>query len=191
MPTVEEPTEVDAIIIDAGVGNLGNLKRALESLGARATITRDPRVVGEGRCLLLPGVGAFRPPREALRGAMEEAIRGALDGGAHLLGICIGFQLLFDSSSEFGATDGLGLLSGDVAPLPETVELPHMGWNRLHDLTAHPLLSGIDPGSYFLLRPQLRSHGCSGRGISRVLHPWPSVCRDLWIGRRLRYAVPP
>ena len=82
-----------AIVIDAGVGNLGNLRRALEFLGAEAVITSDPSLVLAGQCLLLPGVGAFRPPRQALRGPLEAALRCALDGGSWLLGICVGFQL--------------------------------------------------------------------------------------------------
>lgn len=137
-----------ALVIDAGVGNLGNLERALRAVGADARITEDPDEVRGERCLLLPGVGAFRPPRETLRTGLEAALREALARGAWLLGVCIGYQLLFDRSVEFGETDGLGLLEGDVIPLPQDVELPHMGWNRLHDVRTHPLLAGVDEGSY-------------------------------------------
>ncbi|HSS47482.1 MAG TPA: imidazole glycerol phosphate synthase subunit HisH, partial [Thermoanaerobaculia bacterium] len=134
---------IGAVIIDAGVGNLGNLARALEHVGGRAEITTDPDRVEAARCLLLPGVGAFAPPREALRGSLEEALRVALARGAWLLGICVGFQILFESGEEFGVTDGLGLLSGRVTRLPETVPVPHIGWNRLHDAENHPLLAGL------------------------------------------------
>ena len=140
------PSEI--IVVDAGVGNLGNLKRAVEHVGAPARITDDPDVVSSARRLVLPGVGAFRPPRERLRGALEESLRHALDQGAWLLGICIGYQLLFETSTEFGTTDGLGLLTGRVTSLPPGVELPHMGWNRLHDVAGHPLLAGIAEGSH-------------------------------------------
>jgi len=139
---------MEAVIIDAGVGNLGNLERALRHLGAPTVITDDPEVVRRGRCLLLPGVGAFRPPRERLRGGLEEALYEALDEGAWLLGICIGFQLLFDGSEEFGTTDGLALIDGTVARLPDGVPLPHIGWNRLFDLAEHPLLGGVVEGSF-------------------------------------------
>jgi glutamine amidotransferase len=132
-----------ALIVDAGVGNLGNLARALERVGARAEITADPGRVAAGRCLLLPGVGAFAPPREAVRGGVEDALRQALARGAWLLGICVGFQILFEQGEEFGVTDGLGLLPGRVTRLPETVPVPHIGWNRLHDLADHPLLAGL------------------------------------------------
>jgi glutamine amidotransferase len=132
-----------ALIIDAGIGNLGNLMRALEHVGGTAETTRDPARVAAGRCLLLPGVGAFAPPREALRGPLEAALHTALDRGAFLLGICVGFQILFESGEEFRAVDGLGHLPGRVTRLPESVPVPHIGWNRLHDLADHPLLAGF------------------------------------------------
>ncbi|MFL6261825.1 MAG: imidazole glycerol phosphate synthase subunit HisH [Thermoanaerobaculia bacterium] len=133
-----------ALVIDAGVGNLGNLVRAVERVGGRAGITADPERVAAARCLLLPGVGAFAPPREALRGTVEEALGEALHRGAWLLGICVGFQILFEKGEEFGATDGLGLLPGRVTRLPETVPVPHIGWNRLHGAAHHPLLKGLE-----------------------------------------------
>jgi glutamine amidotransferase len=131
------------VVVDAGIGNLGNVERALAHLGATVTVTRDPDSVAAARCLVLPGVGAFAPPREALRGALEAALAAALAGGAWLLGICVGFQLLFEAGEEFGVTDGLGLLPGRVTRLPAGVPVPHIGWNRLHDLAAHPLLAGL------------------------------------------------
>ena len=141
----------DALVIDAGVGNLGNLVRAVERVGGRAEISADPERVVAARCLLLPGVGAFAPPREAVRGRVEEGLREALARGAWLLGICVGFQILFDEGEEFGATDGLGLLSGRVTRLPVTVPVPHIGWNRLHGVTHHPLMAGLaDRYVYFV-----------------------------------------
>jgi imidazole glycerol-phosphate synthase subunit HisH len=140
-----------ALVIDAGVGNLGNLARALEHVGGEVEITADPERVAAGRCLLLPGVGAFAPPREAVRGGVEAALRAALSRGAWLLGICVGFQILFDEGEEFGTLDGLGLLSGRVTRLPATVPVPHIGWNRLHDPADHPLLAGLEnPYVYFV-----------------------------------------
>jgi glutamine amidotransferase len=132
-----------ALVIDAGVGNLGNLVRALEHIGGSADITLDPARVAAERCLLLPGVGAFAPPREALRGPLEAALRTALDRGAYLLGICVGFQILFESGEEFREMDGLGLLPGRVTRLPSAVPVPHIGWNRLHGLAGHPLVAGL------------------------------------------------
>jgi glutamine amidotransferase len=128
------PGHPSPVILDAGVGNLGNLERALRRLGAAPETTRDPRRVAAARLLLLPGVGAFAPPREALRGDLEAALGEALAAGAWLLGICVGFQLLFEAGEEFGTTDGLGLLPGRVTRLPAGVPLPHIGWNRLHEI---------------------------------------------------------
>jgi glutamine amidotransferase len=139
---------VAATVVDLGVGNLGNLRRALAAVGATVSVTSEAGEVARSRCLLLPGVGAFRPPREALRGRLEKALRHALAEGAYLLGICVGFQLLFAAGEEHGETDGLGLLPGRVTRLPGTVPLPHIGWNRLHALAKHPILEGIAAGSY-------------------------------------------
>ncbi len=144
MSSVKRAREVT--VIDAGVGNLGNVARALRHLGAEVAVTAEARRVAPARCLVLPGVGAFAPPRQALRGALEEAVRSALAEGAWLLGICVGFQLLFEASEEFGETDGLGLLAGRVTRLPASVPVPHIGWNRLHDLAPHPLLAGLAAG---------------------------------------------
>src|SRR5258706_7676842 len=136
---------IDAVIIDAGVGNLGNLARAVEHVGGRTEITTDPDRVADARCLFLPGVGAFGPPREAMRGGLEEALRTAVARGAWLLGICVGFQILFDAGEEFGVMDDLGLLPGRVTRLPEIVPVPHLGSEFLHMPKPHPLLSGLAP----------------------------------------------
>lgn len=136
----------EVLLIEAGVGNLGNLVRALERVGATPRITADPQEVAAARCLVLPGVGAFAPPREAVRGGVEEALREALKRGAYLLGICVGFQILFEEGEEFVTTDGLGLLPGRVTRLPDDVAVPHIGWNRLHGLADHPLLAGLQEG---------------------------------------------
>lgn len=135
-------------VIDLGVGNLGNVVRALAAAGGQATVTADPSAVRAARRIVLPGVGAFRPPRERLRGELESALRAALADGARLLGICVGYQLLFEGSDEFGATAGLGLLRGRVTELPREIARPHIGWNRLEVRMPHALLDGIDPDAY-------------------------------------------
>lgn len=139
---------VEPILLDTGIGNLGNLERAFRALGAKPKITSSPQVVADSPCLVLPGVGAFRPPREKLRGELEDALSRALGEGAVLLGICVGFQLLFEAGEEFGETDGLGLVAGRVRELPDSVQRPHIGWNRLHDLADHPLLDGVREGDH-------------------------------------------
>ncbi|HTQ80838.1 MAG TPA: imidazole glycerol phosphate synthase subunit HisH [Thermoanaerobaculia bacterium] len=180
-----------ALVVDTGVGNLGNVVRALEHLGARPEVSAAAQRVAGARCLLLPGVGAFSPPREALRGPLEAALREALSRGAWLLGICVGFQLLFETGEEFGEVDGLGLLPGRVCRLGGGAPLPHIGWNRLHDFADHPLLAGLpaSPYVYFVhsfaprgvpaeLRLALATHGqafpaIAGRGrvLGTQFHP--------------------
>jgi glutamine amidotransferase len=144
-------SRLPVVVVDAGVGNLGNVARALAHLGAAVEISRDPSRVAAARCLVLPGVGAFTPPRAALRGPLETALAAALADGARLLGICVGFQLLFEASEEFGITDGLALLPGRVTRLPAGVPVPHIGWNRLHDLVEHPLLAGLGAGHFYFV----------------------------------------
>jgi glutamine amidotransferase len=161
----------EATVIDAGVGNLGNLERALRHLGADVSVTDDPEVVRRSRCLLLPGVGAFRPPRERLRGALEEAIGAVLAEDGWLLGICVGYQLLFDGSEEFGSTDGLGLVGGTVTRLPDGVPLPHIGWNRLFGVREHRLLAGIAEGSYAYFVHGFAPDGVADEScLARTLH---------------------
>jgi glutamine amidotransferase len=130
-------------VLDLGAGNLWNLERALRHLGAEVEVTTAADRVAAARCLVLPGVGAFAPARAALRGDRETALRLAVADGAWLLGICLGYQLLFEESEEFGATAGLGLLPGRITRLPDSVPVPHIGWNRLHDVRPHPLLDGL------------------------------------------------
>lgn len=137
-------------VVDLGAGNLWNLERALRHLGAEVEVTTAPERIAASRALVLPGVGAFAPAREGLRGEREAALRHAVAGGAWLLGICLGYQLLFEGSEEFGATDGLGLLPGRITRLPDSVPVPHIGWNRLHDLAPHPLLAGVGPADLFV-----------------------------------------
>ena len=136
-------------IVDLGVGNLGNVVRALAAAGGRPTVTADPAAVRAARRIVLPGVGAFRPPRERLRGELEQALRGALADGAHLLGICVGYQLLFEGSDEFGATAGLALLRGRVTELPAAVSLGRTSAGTgSKPASPHALLDGIDSDAY-------------------------------------------
>lgn len=124
----------EVVVVDAGVGNLANVVRAVEAVGGAPVLTRDPRRVAAGRRVVLPGVGAFAAAREGLTGDLEAALRAAVDSGGWLLGICVGYQLLFEAGEEHGTTAGLGLLPGVVRRLPDGVPLPHIGWNRLHDV---------------------------------------------------------
>lgn len=158
-------------VVDLGVGNLGNVVRALAAAGARPQLSADPAAVRTARRIVLPGVGAFRPPRERLRGDLETALRDALEGGAHLLGICVGYQLLFEGSEEFGATGGLGLLRGRVTELPAEVARPHIGWNRLEAPLSHPLLEGLEESAFvYFVHSFAPDAGAGGETVATALH---------------------
>lgn len=160
-------------VVDLGVGNLGNVVRALGAAGGRPEITADSGAVRAARRIVLPGVGAFRPPRERLRGELESALRGALADGAYLLGICVGYQLLFEGSDEFGATSGLGLLRGRVTALPAEVARPHIGWNRLEAPAPHPLLDGLEKSPFVYFVHSFAPDGAAADGeetVATALH---------------------
>lgn len=134
-----------AVVVDSGVGNIPNAVRGLERAGASVELTADPEVVRRAERVVLPGVGAFPPAMARLRErGLDEAIREVARRSAPLLGICLGHQLLFEESSEFGATAGLGLLAGKVLPLPAVARVPHMGWSRLAAVREDPLLDGLN-----------------------------------------------
>ncbi|HKC25920.1 MAG TPA: imidazole glycerol phosphate synthase subunit HisH, partial [Thermoanaerobaculia bacterium] len=119
-------------LLDYGVGNVASVRRAFARLGAEVELTKSPERVAAARRIVLPGVGAFAPARERLAASgLEGALHAALASGARLVGLCLGFQLLFEESAEFGTTKGLGLLAGRVAPFPPGVRTPHIGWNEL------------------------------------------------------------
>lgn len=164
----------DVTVIDLGVGNLGNVERALAAAGGAPQRTSDPEAIRRAKRLLLPGVGAFRPPRERLRGELESALRDAVANGAFLLGICVGYQLLFEGSDEFGATDGLGLLPGRITELPESAPRPHIGWNRLEPAAAgraHPLLDGLDAGRFvYFVHSFAPDAGADRAALATTLH---------------------
>jgi imidazole glycerol-phosphate synthase subunit HisH len=136
-------------IIDYGMGNLRSVEKALESVGANVVVTSDPAVVREADGVVLPGVGAFADAMENLRGQkMIEAIREVVAEGTPFLGICLGMQLLFSSSDEYGYHEGLDLLKGHVRMFQGDFKIPHIGWNDLNLLQDSPLLEGVENGDY-------------------------------------------
>lgn len=138
-------------IIDYGMGNLRSVQKAFEHLGVEAVVTTNPSDLTTASHVILPGVGAFRDAIAELRRLdFVPAIRDAVASGKPFLGICLGLQLLFDVSYEDGEHEGLGIVPGRVirfAPQPD-LKVPHMGWNSLALQQAHPILTGIDPGSH-------------------------------------------
>ena len=138
-------------ILDYGVGNLRSVEKALEHVGATASISRDPAEVGACDGVVLPGVGAFPRAMERIRDfGLDELIRERRDAGVPILGICLGLQLLFDSSVELGGSAGLGLLSGEVHELEaEGLKVPHIGWEPVRWERWSRLTDGIDSETPF------------------------------------------
>lgn len=138
-------------VIDAGGANIGSVRYALDRLGVASVLTADASVIGESERVILPGVGAAKVAMARLRELdLIQTIRSLQQP---LLGICLGMQLLFDSSEE-GEVETLGLLTGRVTKLPEAtgIRIPHMGWNQLAIRRESPLLAGIESGAacYFV-----------------------------------------
>lgn len=124
-------------IIDYGVGNLFSLRCSLEKIGADVTVTCDPDILRRADKLLLPGVGAFEDAAKKLRAnGLDQVVIQEAKNGKPLLGICLGMQMLFEKSYEYGEHDGLGLLKGQVigmsGTIPAELQIPHIGWNALH-----------------------------------------------------------
>lgn len=139
-------------IVDYGVGNLFSLKSSLNALGLSAQVTSDRKTLAESERVILPGVGAFGDAADKLtKSGLAETVREIAARGTPLLGICLGMQLLFDKSFEYGEHAGLGLLRGEVRPLFEDVsglKIPHMGWNALHFVKDDRLFRYVNEGEY-------------------------------------------
>lgn len=144
-------------IIDYDMGNVRSVEKAFEKVGARAVITRDARAIDDASHVVLPGVGAFRDCMKNLEEyGLIGPIKRSIASGKPFLGICLGLQLLFEESSEFGRHTGLGVLKGKVVRFPaglesegERLKIPHMGWNEIKINKDSALLKGIGDGSYF------------------------------------------
>lgn len=131
-PLLEEPVEI--AIVDYGMGNRRSVEKALEHIGARVVITGDPERLRGAAGVILPGVGAFPRAMANLRAlGLDDLLRERVSAGAPVLGICLGMQLAFDSSTELGGATGLGIVPGEVRALAAgSLKLPHIGWNEVH-----------------------------------------------------------
>lgn len=143
-------------VVDYGAGNLPNAVRALRTVGANLIVTDDPKVLRDARAVVFPGVGATRDTMNTLkRLELVNALRAVVTAGKPVLGICVGMQVMCETSEEFGPHDCLGIIGGTVRALPASQKVPQIGWNQLH-LTeqgrSHPLFRGIDADSdmYFV-----------------------------------------
>jgi glutamine amidotransferase len=151
-------------IIDYGMGNLHSVSKAVERLGFEAVITADPQRILEADGAILPGVGAFGDAMQNLRNTkLDEVARFYAASGKPMLGICLGMQLLFSESEEYGRNEGLNLLPGKVIRFQGDYKVPHMGWNKLSFLQKQsPLFEGLEEGHVYFVhsfhaKPELAS----------------------------------
>jgi imidazole glycerol-phosphate synthase subunit HisH len=137
-------------VVDYGRGNLGSVEKAFARIGMPAIVTQDARVVDEAEAVVLPGDGAFHDVMANLeRLGLMKSVRRAVEGQRPFLGICLGYQLLFSTSEEFGHGRGLDVVPGAVRRFPPGRKVPHMGWNRVWHGGALRLFEGIDDGAPF------------------------------------------
>lgn len=174
----------DIVLIDFGMGNLRNVARAFERVGAKARVSRDPEGVLAADRAVLPGVGSTGDAMLVLRQrGLDAAVRERVESGRPYLGICVGMQLLLERAEE-GGEDCLGTLSGEVAAFPRSLDLPvpHMGWNRVMPTRPHPVV----PEGYFYFvhgyRPTGVAHECV-LATTEYGSEFPSaIGRDAFVG---------
>jgi imidazole glycerol-phosphate synthase subunit HisH len=140
------------VIIDYGMGNLRNVQKGFEKIGFEAELTRSKKEIEKASAIVLPGVGAFKDCMENLEkyGLIEPLLR-SIEKGKPYLGICLGLQILYSESEEFGSHKGLDLIKGKVVrfrPDPEH-KVPHMGWNTIEKEKEVPMLQGVESGDFF------------------------------------------
>ena len=140
-------------IIDYGVGNLFSLASSFAAIGAEAIVTSDPAVIHAADRIILPGVGAFEDAARKLReSGMADLVKKEAACGKPIMGICLGMQLLFERSFEYGEHEGLGLIKGSVCPIfdviPTGLKIPHIGWNALHFTRPNPLFKYLKEGNF-------------------------------------------
>jgi imidazole glycerol-phosphate synthase subunit HisH len=137
-------------VVDYGRGSLGSVEKAFGRVGMAAVVTQDPRVIADAEAVVLPGDGAFHDAMDNLQAlGLLDPLRGCLDAGRAFLGICLGYQLLFTESEEFGQGKGLDVVPGAVRRFPPGLKVPHMGWNQIEHRGDMALLDGIPSGAHF------------------------------------------
>ncbi len=176
-------------IIDYEMGNLRSVQNALETLGFAARVSSDPRDIVSADKVVLPGVGAFRDCIHNLReGGFVEPLLAHVEAGKPLLGICVGMQMLFDESEEFGRHRGLGLIPGRVVRFPsgmveegERLKVPHMGWNSIRIRRPAPIFHGIAEGSFVYF---VHSYYCAAENPADIAadcrYGDVEFCASLW-----------
>lgn len=159
-------------IVDYGVGNLFSLLSSFGAIGEEAVVTSDPAEIEKADRIILPGVGAFADAMEKLRASgLDASLRRAAEKGTPILGICLGMQLLFEKSYEYGEHEGLGFIEGQVRPIPVTegLKLPHMGWNALaFGEKKHALFRYLEEGDHVYFVHSYAAVGCDPYVIART-----------------------
>ena len=154
-------------IIDYGVGNLRSVEKAFAATGGEAVVSGDERVLRRAERLVLPGVGAFAACMKALKErGFDQLVRERVNEGTPLLGVCVGMQMLFEESEEFGPSAGLGLLRGRVRRFTDDLVVPQVGWNQVRQKRAHPLLAEIEEGAFFYF---VHSYYCAAENPQVVI----------------------
>ncbi|MBQ2877091.1 MAG: imidazole glycerol phosphate synthase subunit HisH [Clostridia bacterium] len=152
-------------IVDYGVGNLFSLCCSFDAIGAQTVVTGDPEIIRRADKILLPGVGAFEDARRKLReSGLDKVVIEEAKKGKKLMGICLGMQMLFEKSYEYGEHEGLGLLRGSVigmeGTLPAELKIPQIGWNALHITNAHPIFKYLKEGDFVYFVHSYYASGC-------------------------------
>ena len=173
-------------VIDYGRGNLGSVEKAFARVGVPAVVTQDPRAVDEAHAVVLPGDGAFHDAMANLTSlGLLSPLARALDGTRPFLGICLGYQLLFTSSEEFGEGRGLDVIPGLVRRFPAGRKVPHMGWNAVEHGARLRLFDGVPDGARFYFvhsyYPEARTGDCA-RGTGGPL-------KQAWCEYGVRFAA--
>lgn len=141
---------VRVAIIDYGIGNLRSVEKAFAHVGVEAVVSSNERILWEAEALVLPGVGAFRACMQAFNArGFDKLIRERARNKTPILGLCVGMQMLFEESEEFGKCKGLGLLGGRVRRFTSDLMLPQVGWNQVEQPQVHPLFEGIEDNTFF------------------------------------------
>ena len=153
-------------IIDYGVGNIFSLYSSFKFIGEDVVLTNDKKIIDSCSHIILPGVGAFADARRKLdESGMTEVVREQVKTGKPLMGICLGMQMLFDKSLEYGENDGLGLIGGSVMPIadviPPELKIPHIGWNALEFTADSPLFKYINNGDHVYFVHSFYAADCS------------------------------
>jgi glutamine amidotransferase len=183
-------------VVDYGMGNLRSVSKALESLGYPTEVSGDARTLSSCRGIVFPGVGAFRDcMANVVRQGLLPFLREYLASDRPFLGICVGMQLLFAESEEFGRYEGVGFFAGKVVRFPGdmpapgggVLKVPHMGWNAVEVLADHPVLQGIPTGTYFyFVHSYYAVPGEPGIAACRTVYGVPFAAA---VGRGNRLAV--